>query len=122
MVDLRKGGIVAAVLVAMVVVGVRFALPRVRPIEPASLQAILFQTEEYVGRRVEVSGTVRAFPDRSGTYYVLEDANQNRILLRSTDPIVAQSVNRSLWAIGTVGFDDQTGIYLDVESVSETKP
>jgi|GEM_PF-4498217 len=115
---LRKGGFVVAVLVAVAIVAARAILPGLRPVEPATLGAIHFQTEEYVGRRVEVSGTVRAFSDQSGTYFVLEDANQNRILLQSNDPVVGRSVDRPLRAIGTVGFDDRIGIYLDVQSVS----
>ncbi|HEX5416709.1 MAG TPA: hypothetical protein VFZ25_13650 [Chloroflexota bacterium] len=118
MIDLRKGGIVAAVLVALAFVGARSALPRLRPIGHPTLAAIHYQTDSYVGQRVELEGTVRAFTDSSGTYYVLEDAQQNRILLQSTDPLIQARVDKSLRATGTVGYREGLGIYLDVESVA----
>jgi len=122
MFDLRKGGIVAAVVVALLVVGLREVLPRLRPIERPTLGAIHYQTDAYVGQRVEIEGTVRAFADDAGPYYVLEDAQQNRILLQSTDPLIPQRVDTSLQAIGTVGYRDGLGIYLDVESVRVPNP
>jgi len=122
MFDLRKGGVVAAVLVALLVVGLREVLPRLRPIGHPTLAAIHYQTDTYVGQRVEVQGTVRSFSDSSGTYYVLEDAEQDRILLQSTDPLISQRVDRSLQATGSVGYGDGLGIYLDVESVRVPNP
>src|SRR5690242_7843291 len=111
MFDLRRGGIVAAVLVALLIVGLREVLPRLRPIEHPTLAAIHYQTDTYVGQRVEVQGTVRAFSDSSGSYFVLEDAQQDRILLQSTDPLISQRVDQPLQVTGTVGFSDGLGIY-----------
>ena len=122
MLDFRKGGIVAAVLVALLVVGLREVLPRLRPIEHPTLAAIHYATDTYVGQRVEVQGTVRAFSDDSGTYYVVEDAQQNRILLQPINPLISQRVGQSLQVTGTVGFRDGVGIYLDVESVRVPSP
>ena len=102
--------LIVACIVALVTIVIRAEPPPVVP-----LKSIHFDTEQYVGKRVEVSGTVRVFQDTGAPYYVLEDAQENRVLLRSDRQPLSPQVDRPLTVIGVVGFDDQTGIFLTVE-------
>lgn len=113
----RWGGVALVLFLATLVVIVRLVVPRVTPPSQVPLAAIHWETERYVGQRVQVSGTVRAFDDPGGRYYVLEDANQNRILLQTSPANLVSQVDQPLTAIGIVGFDETRGIYLDVESL-----
>lgn len=83
-----------------------------------SLRSVHFQTEQYEGRRVQVTGTVRVFQDTGAPYYVLEDDQQNRILLRADPGQLGYRVGERIIAVGVVGFDESQGIYLKVESVT----
>ena len=113
----RWGGVAIVLGLAALVVTVRLVIPRVIPPPQVPLASIHWDTESYIGERVQVNGTVRAFDDPGGRYYVLEDANQNRILLQTAPATLASRVDKPLTAIGTVGFDEHRGIYLDVESL-----
>lgn len=109
-----------ACIVALVTIAIRAEPPPVVP-----LKSIHFDTEQYIGKRVEVSGTVRVFQDTGAPYYVLEDAQENRVLLRSDRQLLSLHVDRPLTVIGVVGFDDHAGIFLTVErtsAVSDSSP
>ena len=113
----RWGGVAIVLGLAALVVIIRLVIPHVIPPPQVPLASIHWETERYVGQRVQVSGTVRAFDDPGGRYYVLEDANQNRILLQTAPANLVSRVDQPLTAIGTVGFDENRGIYLDVETM-----
>ena len=112
--------VVVAAFVGLVVLVVTLLKPA-DSVAVVSLHAVHYDTERYEGKRVEVSGTVRVFQDTGAPYYVLEDAEQNRILLRASAQVLAPRVGSALTAVGVVGFDDTTGIYLDVQSVADSQ-
>ena len=72
------------------------------------------------GELVRTSGVVRPFRDASGTYYVLEDADNNRVELLPARS-VADYAGRSITVVGTFAASDTTGRALTVRSV-DTPP
>jgi len=114
---LRRAEIVFVLILACIVAVVTIVV-RAEPPPVVPLRSIHFDTEQYIGKRVEVSGVVRVFQDTGAPYYVLEDAQENRVLLRSDGRQLSLHVDRALTVIGVVGFDDHVGIYLTVERMS----
>ncbi|HET8626701.1 MAG TPA: hypothetical protein VFL91_04750 [Thermomicrobiales bacterium] len=115
----RRAGIILAIALAGLLAGLLVARDPTAGPERVSLAAIHRQTERYEGRRVEVTGVVRAFDDAGGRYDVLEDtAGQNRVLLRAAPAALAGRVGCRCTAVGVVGFDERRGIYLAVEALA----
>ena len=114
---LRQGGILVALFLAIAVFGLTTILRQARQPANVPLDAIHRYTERYEGQRVQVSGVVRVFEDSKGRYYVLEDAQKNRILLRTDLRQISRRVGFPITAVGVVGFADNEGIFLDVESL-----
>ncbi|HEX5506615.1 MAG TPA: hypothetical protein VFW96_28625 [Thermomicrobiales bacterium] len=110
-----QAGLALALLVAALVA---VAWSAGRGPTPTTLGALHDQTERYTGREVRVTGTVRAFTDATGRYYVLEDAARNRALLRGDPGTLAGAVGRRYTVVGVVGFDPKTGITLDVRRLT----
>src|SRR5579872_5169672 len=117
---LRRAEVVLVSILAVLAVLVTLVV-RAQPPPSESLKAIHFNTEEYVGKRVRLSGTVRVFQDTGAPYYVLEDAQQNRVLLRSDPRALAPLVGKGLTVTGVVGFDDTAGIYLTVQDLAPNR-
>ncbi|MGH2457481.1 MAG: hypothetical protein ACRDIY_01275 [Chloroflexota bacterium] len=109
---------VTFVLILVGIVALVTLFVRAQPPPVASLKSVHFATEQYIGKRVQLTGTVRVFQDTGAPYYVLEDDQENRVLLRSNPRQLAAYANRTLTVVGTVGFDDHTGIFLTVEKLS----
>ncbi len=80
-----------------------------------TLADLVAQQEAYAGQQVETSGEVRAFHDPGGTYYVLEDANANRVQVRPADD-VARYVGRQLTVVGRFDVLPDAGRVMVIES------
>jgi hypothetical protein len=89
---------------------------RLGPPTTVSLAQLVSREGEYAGRRVEVSGTVRAFDDRGRTYYVVEDAEAHRVALRPSD-VVAPYLSKRVRATGTFDLDPAAGRFIRVTRI-----
>lgn len=76
--------------------------------------------ENYEGQMVRTSGTLRVFyPDTPDEHFVLEDDEQYRVGLRGL-PAEEMSplVGRRVTVVGKLGFAEDFGVYIEVESLS----
>jgi len=65
----------------------------------------------YEGRSIETEGTVCAFTDSGGTYWVLEDENANRVGLRPSRE-ASPFVGRRVRVTGRYGVDPRAGRFI----------
>ncbi len=89
-----------------------------RPAPPTtvSLAELASRQGAYEGRQVEVAGTVRAFDDRGGTYYVVEDAEAHRVGVRPGG-IVAPYLSKRVRATGRFDIDPAAGRFIEVTRI-----
>jgi len=81
-----------------------------------SLAQLAARQESYDGRQVRTQGVVRAFDDRAGRYYVIEDARPNRVELRPADA-AARYDGQQIAVTGRFHFSEITGRSIDVERI-----
>jgi hypothetical protein len=81
-----------------------------------SLGQLAAHQEAYDGQEVTTSGTVRSFEEPSGTYYVLEDAFDDRVELTPADR-VADLVGKTVTVTGRFSVDPAQGRVIAVDSV-----
>lgn len=115
---IRRGGFLVAILLAVLIVALFSLVQHLRRPPTVSLGMIHRYTRHYEGDRVQVSGVVRVFNDSGGRYYVLQDAQENRVLLRADPHKLAGLLGSHVTATGVIGFDPHSGIYLDVEAIT----
>lgn len=113
--DVRSTALIWALSVML---GMALLIPACRTRSPAavSLATLAAAQESYLGRRVRTEGVVRRFIDPSGPYFVIEDANRNRVALIPA-PRVAAYRGRRVEVIGTFEFNQTLGRFIDVEDV-----
>jgi hypothetical protein len=86
-------------------------------LEAVSLARLVADQESYVGRDVRTEGVVRRFTDQSGPYFVLEDAEHNRVELVPA-PRVAAYQGRRIDVDGVFGFKPTRGRFIEVGNMS----
>jgi hypothetical protein len=80
-----------------------------------SLSQLVDHQEQYDGRTLTTSGSVRHFTDGGG-YDVVEDATGNRVLIRPGSA-VSGYVGRSVTVTGRFSIDPSVGRVISVDSV-----
>jgi hypothetical protein len=70
-----------------------------------------------VGRDVRTEGVVRRFADPSGPYFVLEDAEDNRVELSPASRVTGYQ-GRRVEVVGVFCFNQKRGRFIDVANVS----
>lgn len=84
-----------------------------------SLEDLTFNTDEYVGQEVVAHGVVTEFGDEDseyGRYYVLQDADANRVQLlppEAAEPHAGSTVE----VVGEFDFDPERGRMLHVDTI-----
>jgi hypothetical protein len=106
----RAAGDLAALVAALLVLAACGAIPTI------PLRELAANQDRYAGELVRTSGVVRPFHDASGTYYVLEDADANRVELLPARS-VADYAGRSITVVGTFAASDTAGRVLTVSTV-----
>lgn len=84
-----------------------------------SLAQLSANQESYNGDQVSTSGTVREFSDGGTTYYVLEDADQDRVALEPANE-AAPYAGEDVTVTGRFTFGQETGRRIDVTTISAT--
>ncbi len=82
-----------------------------------SLADLVAHQETYDGRVVTTSGTVRRFEDPSGPYYVLEDADGNRVEVTPASSVEGR-VGEVVSVTGRFSIEPMQGRVIAVDSVS----
>lgn len=101
------------------VVTVSLLAPACGPSQPeaVSLAKLVADQESYVGRDVRTEGVVRRFTDPSGPYFVLEDAEHNRVELLPASRVAAYQ-GRRIEVDGVFGIEQTRGRFIEVGNVS----
>jgi hypothetical protein len=86
-----------------------------------SLAQLSAAQESYNGKQVSTSGTVREFSDSGGTYYVLENAEQDRVALEPADE-AAPYAGQDVTVAGRFTFGQETGRRIELTTISATAP
>jgi hypothetical protein len=73
--------------------------------------------ETYSGQLVQTTGSVEPIRDSSGAYYVLADAQQDRVTLEPAEQ-AARFVNRRVTVTGQFHFDAHTGRSLHIATLA----
>jgi hypothetical protein len=101
----------------MAVVAILGAAGCCRPIRISIAQA-REQVRSLRGGLVRVDGSVRKFTDERGDYYVLEDADRNRMgLAGRIEPLLPPLADRSCRVTGVLSYEPGRGFYLLGRSV-----
>lgn len=110
--------LVRSSLTLLVVAGVATALLAACDGEPqqVSLASLVGREEQYDGQRIEVRGSVRAFDDPDGRYYVVEDAWSNRVQLSPTER-AAPFDGRQIRVTGRFSFREDQGRRIAIEEI-----
>jgi hypothetical protein len=87
--------------------------------QPASvsLASLAAHQQSYRGKQVTTQGVVRRFADATGTYFVVEDAEHDRVEVLPASRMAAYQ-GRRVEVTGRFGVDQTTGRFMQVERVS----
>lgn len=99
------------------------AAPLLAACGPAShtLADLAAHQESYDGKVISTTGTVRAFHDATGTYYVIEDAAANRVLVKPAS-LFADRVGQTITVTGRFNLTTTEGRVLTVTAVASAGP
>ncbi len=77
-----------------------------------------YETEKWLGREVQVVGSLRIFQGSTGLHYAVEDNQQNRVGVRDYPPYLLEPLlGRRVKVEGKFQFDQQFGIYILARNV-----
>lgn len=82
-----------------------------------SLSRLVADQSAYAGHQVAVRGTIVAFNDASGPYFVIQDNHQDRVEVFPRSWIAPYS-GRTVTVAGTFHVDQTTGRWIQLRSVS----
>lgn len=108
---------------ARVVAVLAVAAPLLAGCGPAShtLADLVAHQESYDGKVVSTTGTVRGFHDATGTYYVIEDADADRVLVKPAS-LFANRVGQAVTVTGRFNVTTTEGRVLTVTAVASAGP
>ena len=87
-----------------------------RPVS-VSLAGLAAHQEDYKGKLVTTRGVVRRFADTAGTYFVVEDAEHDRVEVLPPSRM-ARYQGRQVQVTGRFGVNQTVGRFVRVERVS----
>jgi hypothetical protein len=88
-----------------------------RPPRRLSVREAWLNHERHVGKRIRLSGVVRAFDEEnSAAYYTLDDGPV-RVGLRAEASLLRPLTGSAVRAVGTLSFKPGVGIFLVVETI-----
>jgi hypothetical protein len=114
-----RRGLVTAVC-AGVLVG-SFACTRTSETHTIDLAGLVSRQQDFAGDEVRTSGTVTRFVDAAGTYYVLQDAQQDRVELLPPSKAGAFD-GRTVTVTGRFHVSSSIGRFIRVELIKPGAP
>ena len=115
---LGRGPMTALTSIALTILAAYGAIQLTRSgPQQVSLQTLVLDQPQYVGREITTHGTVRGFTDPDGSsYYMLTDGEQDRVIIHP-EAAAAPYARRRVTITGTFRFDPRLGRILRARQI-----